>query len=121
MYITKGKFRYIFIVLSILSQSVSFIFSKLAAVNIEGNTISSYVFNPFYIASLLCLVLQAFFWQKTLEFMELSKAYPYTGLIYVFVLIYTYYIFNEPIYLNNVLGTLIILVGVYVISLEESS
>ncbi len=117
----KEKFRYIFIFLSIFFQSVSFIFSKLAALHIEDNSIINYIFNPYYIASLFCLVLQAFFWQKTLEYMNLSKAYPYTGLIYVFILIYTYFLFNEPISLNNILGTSIILIGIYIISLEESS
>ncbi|MFL0581117.1 EamA family transporter [Solibacillus silvestris] len=112
--------KYFFVILSILFQSFSFIFSKLASENSIDGDLISYVLNVFYLSSLICLVFQAFFWQKALEKLALSKAYPYTGGIYVLILIYSYFFFGEPIYLNNIIGVSVIFLGIYIISLEDA-
>ncbi|MFY0518404.1 EamA family transporter [Lysinibacillus sp. UGB7] len=121
MKIINNVYMYFFLILSIVFQSFSFVFSKLAAVSLENTPFIFYIVNKYYFLSLVCLGIQAIFWQKTLNKMELSKAYPYTALIYLFILIYTYFIFKEPISINNIIGTIIIMIGIFVMNFEKES
>jgi multidrug transporter EmrE-like cation transporter len=108
--------KYVWISLSISSQSISMIFGKVAANNIGSLNIMEILFNVFYILSIACLVAQAFFWQKTLKDLELSVAYPMTSITCVLILVSGYLLFDEPIYLTHVLGVIFMITGTIIIS-----
>lgn len=72
----------------------------------------------FYISCSLFLV-QAYIWIKVLKTTPLSIAYPFTSLIFVFILISGAYFFNEPIDLGHIFGTIVIVAGVITLATEK--
>ncbi|MGG1637088.1 EamA family transporter [Paenibacillus sp. NRS-1760] len=115
----QSKVNYLFLILSIFFQSVSFIFSKIASLEMESNNFIGTMLNIYYLLSLFLLVLQAGFWQLTLRKVELSVAYPLTAFNNVFILIFSFYIFGEQITTNNILGVIIIMIGIVVLNLKS--
>ncbi|MGG4049554.1 EamA family transporter [Paenibacillus favisporus] len=116
------KTSYIFLFLSIISQSSASLLSKYAADTIGNNT--NFILlatNLYYIASLACLVLQALFWQFTLKELELSIAYPITALNNIIILLFSYFLFNEEINLNNIIGVCIIILGIIILNLKRET
>jgi drug/metabolite transporter (DMT)-like permease len=55
-------------------------------------------------------------WVWTLRFVEISKAYPYFALGFVFIPLFGGWIFGETLTLKYVLGTLFIILGVVLTS-----
>lgn len=55
-------------------------------------------------------------WILALKKVELSFAYPFVSLAYVFVLIASYFIFNEPINLYRIGGMIFILTGIVLVA-----
>lgn len=53
-------------------------------------------------------------WLYVLSKNNISSLYPIFALSYFFVMILSAVVFNERIYLNNILGVIIIFVGVYI-------
>lgn len=72
--------------------------------------------NFWVITSFGAAFLASFTWAAALAKFELSYAYPFTSLAYVTVLFLSAPLFREGLTLTKVLGTLIIMVGVYVVS-----
>lgn len=56
--------------------------------------------------------LYAVLWQQILKRIELSVAYMFKGTSIVFVMLLAYVLFGEQITWNNILGTIIIIVGI---------
>jgi len=112
----KNNIYFIFIILSIICQSVSVAIGKKAALSMSGYTFYNVITNPYYIISLFILGLQAIFWQLALKQYNLSFAYLFTSLIYPIILIISYFIYNENISMNNIIGSLIIVVGVIIVT-----
>ncbi len=75
------------------------------------------IFSNFYIIiGLLFYAVSAFLWLIVLSRVDLSFAYPFVGLTYVFVLLVSKFAFKEDVNLIRWLGALIILLGVILIS-----
>jgi multidrug transporter EmrE-like cation transporter len=72
--------------------------------------------NPVIIAGFLCYGLSAALWLIVLTRSDLSFAYPLLSTGYVFVVILSRIIFHEHVSPVRVLGTLVIIFGVYLIS-----
>lgn len=53
-----------------------------------------------------------FTWMKALTREDLSSVYPMASLSYVFILIYSYFLFKEPITINKFIGIILIVCGV---------
>jgi drug/metabolite transporter (DMT)-like permease len=104
---------FIFILLSLIFQSVSIIFGKFASLSIQSITIENLLSNPYYMLTLGCLFLQAIAWQQALRYYPLSWSYMFMSGIYPVILLSSYFIFHEQITLSNLLGALIILIGVF--------
>jgi multidrug transporter EmrE-like cation transporter len=107
-----------FIILSIAFQSLSGIFGKYAALSLHVSSFIGIVTNAFYILSLGCLVLQAIVWQQALRHFPLSFAYPFMGLVNFVVLFSSAVLFQEGVTLVNVMGLVLISVGIAVLSYE---
>ncbi len=95
---------YILLIISSVTASFGQVFFKLA----KGN-----IFNPFVVVGLLMYAISTLLWIYALKYLPLSKVYPFTFLTFGLVLLLSYLIFNERLNLLNMLGVILILIGVY--------
>jgi multidrug transporter EmrE-like cation transporter len=109
-------FSFIFILLSILFQSLGGIFGKYAATGIEEVTLFAIITNSFYLLTLACLFLQALVWQQALHRYPLSFAYPFMSLVNFVVLFASALLFHEGITPFNIAGLVLISLGIVLLS-----
>ena len=112
--IMKQYFYFLFIVSAILFQAASGIFGKYAAMTLDSLSIFAVISNSFYLLSLCCMVLQAIVWQQALKHYCLSYAYPYISLLNFVILFSSFLLFNESITIMNVIGLVVISIGICV-------
>ena len=72
--------------------------------------------NPFVVIGLVIYVTGTVFWLAALSRVDLSYAYPFASLSYVVMLIAAWQLFNENITPFRLLGTLVVCLGVFLIS-----
>lgn len=92
----------------ILFMSAISILSKLAS-NYEFLSVK-FVFVYFII--LFCFLMYAYFWQKILKNNTLFFAYSNRAMLPIYSLMWGVLIFSETITLNNIIGIILILVGI---------
>ena len=109
---SQKRLGILFILLSLLFQSGSVIFGKFASITITGHNPLSLFINPYYILTITCLFLQAISWQQTLRYHPLSWSYMFMSGIYPVIMLSSYLIFGEHISVQNIIGAIIIFVGV---------
>ncbi len=81
-----------------------------------GNVLWRIGTNPYVIIGLAIYVSGTVFWLTALSRVDLSYAYPFASLSYVVMLIASWLLFNENITPLRLLGTLIVCIGVFLIS-----
>jgi len=74
------------------------------------------VTNPFVFTGLGIYVVSVIFWLFALSRVDLSFAYPFASLSYVIMLIASWQLFDEHISIIRLIGTLLVGLGVLVIS-----
>jgi len=74
------------------------------------------LFDPYIFSSFFSAFLASLAWMAALKEFELSKAYPFMSLSFVGVLIISYWLFKETISVQKVLGSILIIVGVILVS-----
>lgn len=72
--------------------------------------------NPYVVVGLLIYVSGTVFWLTALSRVDLSYAYPFASLSYVVMLAASWLIFRENITAVRLLGTLVVGIGVFIIS-----
>jgi len=77
---------------------------------------SRVLLDPFVLSSFAAALLGSFTWIAALTKFDLSYAYPFMSLSFVFVLLLSYYIFNEPLTINKLIGVLLIVGGLVIAS-----
>jgi multidrug transporter EmrE-like cation transporter len=112
----KPYFNFLFIVSAILFQACGGIFGKYAAITVDRLTIFAVISNTFYMLALCCMVLQAIVWQQALKHYKLSFAYPFMSLVNFVILFSAFLLFNESITTANIIGLMVISIGIYVLS-----
>ena len=95
---------------TIFLQSFSFLSIKLSTLQ-----------TGFYAFALLIVAfgfigLRSIVWQYLLKYAELSRVYPYASLVQVLILLYAAVLFHEPITMNNVIGLVMMLTGIFYMS-----
>ena len=124
---TKFLIEHLYIFLSILFAVLSqlIIKWKMSAFSIGniGSTIwekfsfaFSMLFNPYIMISILFTLLSGLSWMIAMTKFDISYAYPYTALGYVFILFFSYLLFQEPLNLYKIAGTLLIITGIIISS-----
>lgn len=108
----------LFLHISILIFSATGIFSKLAANNINANGVFDVWTFVFAGLMLLDCGIYALFWQQNLKYFEVNTAYAHRSVYNVWSLLWAVVIFSEEITLGNVVGTILIIIGVLVIQSE---
>jgi len=97
------------------------IFFKLGLGKMGGvglNNAWKALFNIHIIIGLSLYVFATIVWFVVLSRMPLSVAYPLQSLAYVFGILAALFIFNEPVSLMKWFGMMIIMIGVFIISVD---
>jgi len=116
---TLHPIRWLFLVLSLVCQASAMVLGKYAALRMGTPTAAAFLTNPFYLAGLGCLALQAFFWQLVVRGFRLFVAYLFTSLNYLLVLGASRVLFLEHVTTANVVGAAVIIAGVYLVVRED--
>ena len=111
------------IIFPVFLQAASGICGKYAAMTVKDASLFITVTNGFYLLSLIFLILQAIVWQQALIHYPLFYAYPFVSLVNFVILISSAILFNEQITMNNILGLILISLGIWMLyrSLEEEA
>jgi drug/metabolite transporter (DMT)-like permease len=72
--------------------------------------------NPWVISSFASAFVASLFWMAAMTQFDLSFAYPFMSLSYVVVMVLSYLLMNEALTWNKVIGTLVIVAGLYIIT-----
>lgn len=101
--------------LSLVIQSLSSVFIKYAG---KYETLSKeFIF--FYVLAVGCLGVFAIMWQLLLELIPLTTAYLRKGILYILILIWSVILFREQVTVCNVIGSIIIIVGISIHGMDE--
>ena len=86
-----------------------------------GSSISN-CFNLIFIAYFGLVVLlfgYAILWQQVIKHFEISKAYSHRGIIILWSMLWSVFLFGDTIQWNHLLGAAIIIVGIVVVTKDE--
>ncbi len=110
--------RLLILHLNILLFSFTGIFSKLCANSIGRSGVFS--INTFIFAGLILINcgIYAIFWQQNLKHFDVNIAYAHRSVYNVWSLLWSVLIFSERITVGNVLGTVLIIAGIWVMQSE---
>lgn len=110
-----------FISLFLIINSVIQVLFKTIALGPGGSSYIALFIDPlFYLCGVLFIAL-AVVWMAVLRRMPLSKAYPFTSLNVVLLLVSGALFFGEKITYGNILGGLLIMIGVATITSENNT
>ena len=114
----KTHYHLLLLILSLRVITMSFF--KSAALSMEKFSPLEIITNFLYIFCLLIMVIRALLWHRVLIDIELSTAQLFMALVYPFMLVIGFFVFQEEISFFNVTGVLIIIFGVRSIIYSES-
>ena len=72
------------------------------------------IFNPWILSGILAGFFALVCWLAAMTKFELSYAYPFMSLAFVFVLVLSAVLFHEPLTVAKILGVLLIIAGIVV-------
>jgi multidrug transporter EmrE-like cation transporter len=82
----------------------------------SGSILWRIVTNPLVVAGLAVYAGSTVFWIVALSHVDLSFAYPFASLGYVIMLVASWLLFNEQVSLMRAIGSLVVVLGVVLIS-----
>lgn len=106
----------------LMLQSVVFVYSigsvlsKVASTQMKVHGIFSFEFIGLIACMIFSLAIYAFFWQKLLKTTDLTIAYANKGLVLFWSLLWSFLFFKEEITLFNVIGIIMITIGILVVT-----
>ncbi len=89
---------------------------ELNDVNALGKLVIKVFLTPHLLAGVLLYILSSFFWLIGLSHVELSYAYPFVGLAYVLVVLFSWLFLKESVTLIRWAGVILIVAGVFLVS-----
>mgnify|MGYP006386477267 FL=1 len=107
--------RIIALQIIVIIYTFSTVFAKLAA----QEKFFSFKFIIFIMLELLILFIYAVLWQQIIKKTELSIAYMNKSLALFWSMLWSFFIFEEKISINNIIGVVIILLGIVIINTEK--
>ncbi len=111
----KLKKEYILLYGAFVVYSTSTVFAKLASQAGFGE-INFYVFCALEV---VCLGIYALLWQQVLKRFSLVTAMSSKGVVVIFSLCWAVMLFGEKITRNNLIGAVLIIVGIRLVSKDE--
>ena len=109
------KKTYIFLQLIVLLYAFGSVFAKIAA----SKAFLSFEFCMLYSCTLLTLAVYAFLWQQILKKIPLNVAYANKSVTIVWGMVWGVVIFKERITVMNIIGAIVVLIGVLLIVTGE--
>ena len=109
-----------FLILTVSLRSISSAIFKIGALEINDYNFYTVLTNIFFISAFFLFFIRAIGWQFVLNKYELSFAYPFTGIHYIFLFLIGYFYFNEEMTLNKFLAILLILIGTTIIATSKN-
>ena len=99
----------------VVVYTLSSIFAKFAT----GNGLLTKEFFVFLVLDFLVLVVYAVLWQQMIKRFDLSIAYANRAIAPVWSLVWAAIIFHNPVTVRNVIGAIIVIVGIMIINKPE--
>lgn len=112
---SKRYLNVVLLQLIIIIYTLSGICAKFAS----NNKFLSFKFIVFYVLEIFVLGVYAILWQQVLKKFKVSIAYANRSVALIWSLIWSVILFNEKITLNNIIGTIIVIIGIVVVNLDE--
>jgi len=115
----------VYILISVLAGAIGQVLLKkgmgsMGSLTLTLNQLGSILWrigtNPYVIIGLVIYVGGTVFWLTALSRVDLSYAYPFASLGYIVMLVASWLLFGEDITLSRLLGTLVVCLGVFLIS-----
>lgn len=73
----------------------------------------------YFIGVIVSMGVYAILWQKILSFMPLNKAFLFKSVTLIMVLLISYFVFNETITTNNLIGASFVITGLVILAWKE--
>ncbi|MBQ9065172.1 MAG: EamA family transporter [Blautia sp.] len=115
----KNAGKYIQLHLNILLFSLTSVFSKAASVQFNRGGLSNPLLYVFLGLMVLNCGIYAICWQMVIKKFPLSTAYAHRSVYLVWSQIWAVIIFKETLTWKNILGMLIVVIGVLVVTGDE--
>lgn len=112
----KNKKTFILLHLALLIYAGTSFFSKLASLE-NGITFNFLLYMGL---ELFCLGIYAVLWQFALKETSLTVAYANKGIVMIYAALIGLFFFNEKISLTNIIGMIIIILGIVVMAKGEA-
>ncbi len=74
------------------------------------------LFNPYIMLSIIFTLLSGLSWMIAMTKFDISYAYPFTILGFVFVTLFSFFFFGESVNAYKLIGILLVIFGIFVIS-----
>lgn len=81
----------------------------------------NFLMNPWIISSIISTLISGLVWMIVLKKFEISYAYPFLSLNYILIIIFSFSFFNENISLQKIIGSMLIILGIIIISIEKNN
>jgi len=75
-------------------------------------------FDPLFLSGLLAVVPAGLCWMYAIRHVQLSVAYPFIGLTFALVLLGTQVLLHEPLTIQKIIGTILIVAGISIIAIH---
>lgn len=111
--------KYILLHLTVMMFSLTSVFSKMASVYYSKEGLTSIMLYVFVFLMMLNCFLYAIVWQKVIKKFELNVAYANRNVYLVWSQVWAVLIFHENLSLRNILGLVIVFIGVLVVVWNE--
>lgn len=111
--------NYLQLHLNIMLFSLTGIFSKLASIQYREHGIDGWMLYLFLFLMVANCGIYALAWQKIIKKFDLSTAYAHRSVYLIWSQIWAVLIFRESLSWNNLLGMLVVLIGVLVVQKYE--
>lgn len=117
--------NYLLIIVSVLLNASAQLFIKrgmttIGSVTLSANGISSLalkaITNMPIIMGMLAYAVSILLWMIVLSRVNVSIAYPFLSIGYIFTAVFAFFLFNEPFTVQKILGILIICLGVILLT-----
>jgi drug/metabolite transporter (DMT)-like permease len=107
--------NYVFLHVAFLIYSIILVYMKWAS----KFPVTSISFFIAYFGLIVLLFGYAILWQQVIKNFEISKAYSHRGIIILWSMLWSVFLFGDTIQWNNLLGAAIIIVGIVVVTKDE--
>ncbi len=113
------KNKYVQLHIAILIYTLSSVFSKFASNSLGVNGLFSFKTVSMLGGLVFILGLYAVVWQQVIKKIDLSVAYANKGISIMWTLVWAVMLFNEKLQVKNIVGALIIIIGIMVINYDK--